>query len=142
MIQALTSGHHGSMTTVHASSPADTCYRLETLALMADVGIPLHALRRQVASAIDLIVQTARLSSGRRLITGIAEVGFDENSQNYRVTDIFRLQENSGPADAQSAATEPEIIWTHTRPATLTQLHFEGLTGEMNLTRPMLEQNP
>ena len=51
MIQAMTSGHHGSMTTVHASSPADTCYRLETLALMADIGIPLHALRRQVASA-------------------------------------------------------------------------------------------
>ena len=61
MIQALTSGHHGSMTTVHASSPADTCYRLETLALMADVGIPLQALRRQIAGAIDLVVQTSRL---------------------------------------------------------------------------------
>ena len=65
MIQALTSGHHGSLTTVHASSPPDTCYRLETLALMADIGIPLHALRRQIASALDLIVLTARLASGR-----------------------------------------------------------------------------
>jgi len=130
MIQAMTSGHHGSMTTVHASSPADTCYRLETLALMADIGIPLYALRRQVASAIDLIVQTARLSSGRRLITGICEVDFDETTQNYRLLDIFRLSET---------AIEPELEWTRTRPGTLVQLKFEDLIGQMDLTRPMLD---
>ncbi len=131
MIQAMTSGHHGAMTTVHASSPADTCYRLETLALMADIGIPLHALRRQVASAIDIIVQTARLPSGRRLITAISEVDLDETTQNYRIVDIFRLAE-----DAQG---EPELEWTRTRPATLVQLKFEGLLNEMVLTKPMLD---
>jgi pilus assembly protein CpaF len=133
MIQAMTSGHHGSLTTVHASSAADTCHRLETMALMADMGgggIPLFALRRQVASAIDLIVQTARFPSGRRLVTGISEVDFDEESQNYRMRDIFHL-EGSGD-DAQ-------LAWTRTRPATLEQLQFEGLVPEMDLTRPMLE---
>ena len=132
MIQAMTSGHRGSMTTVHASSPADTCYRLETMALMADVAIPLHALRRQVASALDLIVQTARLASGRRLVTAISEVEFDEGTQNYRITDIFALGHND-------AAAQGEIAWTRTRPATVAQLQLEGLVGEMKLTRPMLE---
>ncbi len=131
MIQALTSGHHGSMTTVHASSAADTCYRLETLALMADIGIPLHALRRQVASAIDLIVQTARLASGRRLVTGISEVDFDEETQNYRIVDIFQRTETGGE--------DGELEWTRTRPATLKQLLHEGLSGQMELTKPMLE---
>ena len=134
MIQAMTSGHHGSMTTVHASSPADTCYRLETLALMADIGIPLHALRRQVASALDLIVQTSRLPSGRRLITHISEVSLDEAAQNYKIVDIFRLEEGGGGADG-----EPILEWTRTRPETLVQLKFEGLTHEMSLTKPMLD---
>jgi pilus assembly protein CpaF len=130
MIQALTSGHRGSMTTVHASSPADTCYRLETLALMADIGIPLHALRRQIASALDLVVITARTPGGQRLVTDIAEVEFDETTQNYRISTIFRLN-----PDCQ----EPELIWTRTRPATLTQLKSEGLLSEMALTKPMLD---
>ncbi len=139
MIQALTSGHHGSMTTVHASSPADTCYRLETMALMADIGIPLHALRRQVASALDLVVHTSRLTSGRRLISGISEVDFDENTQNYRITDIFRLREMSLGGGGGAEASHAEMEWTGSRPETLKQLEFEGLTGEMNLTRPMLK---
>jgi len=130
MIQAMTSGHHGSLTTVHASSAADTCYRLETMALMADIGIPLFALRRQVASAVDLIVQTARMTSGRRLVTGISEVDFDESTQNYRLTELFKLQESG---------EEAHVEWTRTRAATLEQLSFEGLTDQMDLTRPMLE---
>ncbi len=130
MIQAMTSGHRGSLTTVHASSPADTCYRLETMALMADIGIPLHALRRQVASAIDLVVQTARLPSGRRLFTGISEVGFDENTQNYRIIDIFTT---TGKTESS------EMAWTGARPATLEQIAAEGLSEQMVVTRPMLD---
>jgi pilus assembly protein CpaF len=128
MIQALTSGHHGSLTTVHASSAADTCHRLETMALMADIGIPLFALRRQVASAVDLIVQTARLSSGRRMIIGISEVDFDETTQSYRIRDIFALD-----------PTGEEIAWTRTRPACLEQFRLEGVTNQMELTKAMAE---
>ena len=132
MIQALTSGHHGSMTTVHASSTADTCYRLETMALMADIGIPLQARRRQVASALDLIVHTSRMATGRRMVTGIAEVDFDENTQNYRLTDIFSLRDLKDEGNT-------EMEWTGTRPVTLKQLQFEGLVAQMELTKPMLE---
>jgi pilus assembly protein CpaF len=126
MIQAMTSGHHGSLTTLHASSTADTCYRLETMALLADVGIPLVALRRQVASA----VQAARLPSGRRLITDIAECRFDEKTENYVITDIFRLDEDP---------EMPRLAWTGIKPAALEQLRFEGLVDQMELTKPMLE---
>jgi pilus assembly protein CpaF len=132
MIQAMTSGHHGSITTLHASTAADTCYRLETMALMADVGLPLFALRRQVASALDLIVQTARLTSGRRLVTGIAECHFDENTDNYVIKDIFRLDENNGEG------AEPVLQWTGERPEMLEHLRAENLLDAMDLTKPML----
>ncbi len=101
---------------------------------MADIGIPLFALRRQVASALDVIVQTARLPSGRRLIKGISEVQFDENSQNYRIQDIFSLHE-----EADGGEETAELVWTRTRPDTLVQLKSEGLLHLMALTKPMLE---
>ena len=73
LIQAMTSGHGGSLSTVHATYPHDTVQRLETLCLMSDIGLPLGALRQQVASAIDLIVQTGRYNDGSRRITHVAE---------------------------------------------------------------------
>jgi pilus assembly protein CpaF len=89
MIQAMTSGHAGSMSTLHADTPADALARLETLAMMGEVELPLYALRAQVASAIDLIVQMVRLHDGRRLITQLSEVaGLDEQGR-YRLVDIF-----------------------------------------------------
>jgi pilus assembly protein CpaF len=130
MIQAMTSGHHGSLTTLHASSPLDTCHRLETMALMADVAIPLFALRRQIASAIDLVVQATRLPSGRRLISQITEVTFNEASENYVISDIFSLQ-----GDAE----ESQLVWTGHRPEALAHIQFEGLASQMDLTRPMLD---
>ncbi len=133
MIQAMTSGHHGSLTTLHASAPADTCRRLETMALMADVAIPLFALRRQVASAIDLIVQTARLGSGRRLVTEITEVDFDENNENYRLHEIFALRSPEGDPNSQV------LTWTGLRPEALDHFQAENLIGEMALTQPMLK---
>jgi pilus assembly protein CpaF len=130
MVQAMTSGHHGSLTTVHASSPADTCWRIETMALMADVGLPLYALRRQVASAIDLIAQTVRLASGRRLVSHISEVLLEEKSQNYVIHDIFRHE-----GDAATG----QLVWTGRRPLMLGDLTFAGLAEEANLIKPMLE---
>ena len=66
MLQALNTGHDGSLTTVHANSPADALRRIETLALMAGVGLPHAAVRDQVASALDLVVHQARLPDGSR----------------------------------------------------------------------------
>jgi pilus assembly protein CpaF len=74
MLQALNSGHDGSMTTVHANSAADAVRRIETLALMADVGLPHVAVRQQAASAIDLVVHLERRRDGGRVVTEVAEV--------------------------------------------------------------------
>ena len=74
MLTALSTGHDGSLCTVHAGSAAEALRRLETLALMADVGLPHAAIREQVADAIDLVVCQARAADGTRRVTGVAEV--------------------------------------------------------------------
>jgi pilus assembly protein CpaF len=74
MLSALTTGHEGSLTTVHATSPEEALRRIETLALMADLGLPHEAIRDQVGAAIELVVQQKRLSDGRREIVSVAEV--------------------------------------------------------------------
>jgi len=89
LVQAMTSGHGGCLSTVHATYPVDTMMRLETMALMSDVGLPLYALRTQVASAIDIVVQTARLKNGSRCVTHISEVlGYDPEA-GYHLQDLF-----------------------------------------------------
>src|SRR5207302_10831012 len=74
MLQAMNTGHEGSITTVHANSPRDTLSRLETMVLMAGIELPERAIREQMASAIDLIVHQSRLKDGSRRITHITEV--------------------------------------------------------------------
>ena len=74
MLQALNTGHDGSLTTVHANSPQDALRRVETLALMAGVGLPHEAVREQAASALDLVVHQARLPDGSRAVESVTEV--------------------------------------------------------------------
>ena len=74
MLQALNTGHDGSLTTVHANSPADALRRIETLALMAGVGLPHAAIRDQVAGALDVVVHQARLPDGSRVVESVSEV--------------------------------------------------------------------
>lgn len=89
LIQAMTSGHGGCLTTVHATYPIDTLARLETMALMGGVELPLPALRAQLASAVDIIVQTARQRDGRRRVTHITEVCGSDPARGYRLKDLF-----------------------------------------------------
>jgi pilus assembly protein CpaF len=74
MLQAMNTGHDGSLTTIHANTPRDTLARLETLVLMAGFDLPVRAIREQMASAVDLIVQISRLRDGSRRVTHITEV--------------------------------------------------------------------
>jgi pilus assembly protein CpaF len=74
MLQAMNTGHDGSMTTAHANSPRDTLARLETMVLMAGVDLPVRAIREQIASAVDVIVQQTRMKDGSRRITNVTEV--------------------------------------------------------------------
>jgi pilus assembly protein CpaF len=74
MLQAMNTGHDGSLTTVHANSARDALYRLDTMVAMANLNIPEKAIRQQISSAIDLIIQITRLSDGTRKITGVTEI--------------------------------------------------------------------
>lgn len=92
MIQAMTSGHGGSMGTLHANSAFDALNRLETMALMSSVELPLSALRSQVSSAIDVVVNVQRQVGGRRMLTQIAEVLPLGTDGYYQLRDLFRLE--------------------------------------------------
>ncbi len=88
MLQAMNTGHDGSMTTVHSNSPRDAIARLEVMVTMANSNLSLVAIRQQVASAVDVIVQTARLSDGTRRVTSITEVGSMEGD-TVTLQDVF-----------------------------------------------------
>ncbi len=92
MIQAMTSGHGGSMTTLHANNAFDALNRLETMALMSEVELPLSALRSQVSSAIDIVIHLSRQIGGRRLVTQISEVETLGKDGYYRLRDIFTVR--------------------------------------------------
>lgn len=89
LVQAMTSGHGGCITTVHATYPHDTLTRLETMSLMSDVELPLSALRVQLGSAINLVVQTSRLQDGSRKVTHISEVRGYSADKGFQIVDIF-----------------------------------------------------
>jgi len=74
MLQAMNTGHDGSLTTIHANTPRDALSRLETMVAMSNLSIPDHAIRRQIASAIDVVVQVSRLSDGTRKVISLAEI--------------------------------------------------------------------
>lgn len=100
LLQALNTGHAGSMSTIHANSPLDCLRRIETCALLSGIDIPLSALRAQVASAIDVVVHTSRLSDGSRKVVAISEVMPLENG-DYKVRDIKIYKTNSITPDGK-----------------------------------------
>ena len=93
MLQAMNTGHDGSLTTVHANAPRDTLARLEVMVLMAGMELPVTAIRQQISSAIDLIVQQQRMSDGSRKITHITEVTGMENGV-IQLQDLFLFKQH------------------------------------------------
>src|SRR6188508_3053568 len=96
MLQAMNTGHDGGLTTIHANSPRDALYRLDTMVAMANLNIPDKAIRQQVASAVNLIVQVSRMADGTRKVTGISEITGMEG-EVITMQDIF-LFERTGIA--------------------------------------------
>jgi len=92
MLQAMNTGHDGSLTTIHANTPRDALSRLETLIMMAGMDLPLKIVRQQISSAVDLIIQQSRLRDGTRLVTAITEVAGME-SDTIVLSDIFRFEQ-------------------------------------------------
>jgi pilus assembly protein CpaF len=100
MLQAMNTGHDGSLTTLHANSARDALSRLETMVLMAGVELPLKVVRQQVSSAVDLIVQQSRLKDGSRKVTGITEVAGMEGD-TIVLTDIFKFDQTGVTEDGK-----------------------------------------
>jgi pilus assembly protein CpaF len=98
MLQAMNTGHDGSMTTIHSNSPRDCLSRLETLVLMAGVDMPMVTIRRQIASAIHMVVQASRLRDGSRKVTQVTEV-LGMEGENVVTQDLFRFYDEGDNLD-------------------------------------------
>jgi pilus assembly protein CpaF len=99
MLQAMNTGHDGSLTTLHANSPREAMSRLETLCLMAGLDLPSRAIREQIAGAVHLVVQQSRLASGRRCVTSIAEVVGLEEEGFLRLAELYRFCPNDSAGE-------------------------------------------
>jgi pilus assembly protein CpaF len=100
MLQAMNTGHDGSLTTLHANSPRDALSRLETMVLMAGMDLPLKVVRQQISSAVDLIIQQTRLKDGSRKVTAITEVVGMEGDVVV-LTDIFKFEQTGVAQDGK-----------------------------------------
>ena len=130
MLQAMNTGHEGSLSTCHANSPDDALRRLETMVLMGDVELPLDAVRSQLHSALDLVVQVARGAGGSRLVLEVAEVsdapgGPDTGAERAGGSTGRRTRTGAGPSGLValprrpprvSAAPEPDPAWLRAAP--------------------------
>ncbi len=122
MLQAMNTGHDGSLTTLHANSPRDVISRMEMMTLMAGVELPVKAIRSQIASAIDLIIHLSRLKGGQRCITYITEISGME-SDVVVMTDIFKFDQTG--VDAEGRVTG-ELKPTGIRPLFTPRLEVNG----------------
>ena len=100
MLQAMNTGHDGSLTTLHANAPRDAISRLETMVLMSGMELPIRVIREQIASAIDVIVQQSRLKDGSRKVTSITEVSGMEGD-TIVMTEIFRFEQTGFSSDGK-----------------------------------------
>lgn len=110
MLQAMNTGHDGSLTTLHANGPREAITRLETMCLMAGMDMPQHVIRTQIAGAVDLIVQQSRMKDGSRKITQVTEVqGMEGESVTLQDIFLYRTpnQQGSGPSHSGGGTLEP-----------------------------------
>jgi len=134
MLQAMNTGHDGSLTTIHANSPRDALSRLETMVAMAGLNLPDTAIRRQIASAVDVVVQVTRLSDGTRKVTSLAEITGMER-EIITMQDIFLFRKR-GVRDTGEVLGDFEP--TGIRPKFADRLSVTGV----NLPASMFEAAP
>jgi pilus assembly protein CpaF len=123
MLQAMNTGHDGSLSTVHANTARDALSRIETMVLMAGIDLPVRAIRQQVASALDAVVHLERLEDGSRRVTAIAEVQRME-SDVITMQELFKFQIDEITAEGKIVgALRP----TGLRPAFVTKFEKRGI---------------
>ncbi len=138
MLQAMNTGVEGSMTTIHANSPRDAFSRLEAMMLMADLEIPSKVLIQQLASAIKLVVQVARLQDGSRKIVAISEVtGVAEG--RIQTHDIFLFERTGMTPDGK---VQGRFRWAGVQPKILERLRMAGIKLREDIFDEVLEVNP
>jgi len=135
MIQAMTSGQGGSMGTLHANNPSDALNRLETMALMSKVELPLHALRAQIASAIDVVVQMNRFMGGKRMVSHVTEVDPLGDDGRYKLRQIFGMT----PVDDEEGEKTMQLRWTGERSSMAGHLKPAELSLVTELTEPIFK---
>ncbi len=133
MLQAMNTGHDGSMTTVHANNTRDALQRLEVMVAMAGYDIPMRALRQQVSSAIQLIVQATRLTGGKRKVTRVSEITGMEGDQ-LQMHDLFSFEQSGVDGDGN---TTGHFMCTGIRPRCFERIEHRGikLPGELFMRR-------
>jgi pilus assembly protein CpaF len=134
MLQAMNTGHEGSLTTLHANTPRDGLARLETMVLMAGMELPLVAIREQVTSAVDIIVQQSRFACGSRLVTSITEITGMESGK-IQVQELFRFhnQGYGGPnGKVQGYFTGCDMV-----PSFYEELRATGIALDMDVFKPV-----
>jgi pilus assembly protein CpaF len=131
MLQAMNTGHEGSLTTLHANTPRDALSRLETLVLMAGMDLPLAAIRDQIASAVDILVQQTRFACGSRKITSITEVTGMENGR-LQMQEIFRFNHSGYGADGKVRGT---FVGCDLVPTFYEELRAQGLALDLEIFR-------
>jgi pilus assembly protein CpaF len=127
MLQAMNTGHDGSLTTTHANSPMEALSRLETLALMAGVGLPQSAIREQISKSVHLLVQQSRLCDGTRKVTSIVEIAGIDVRGRFQVRPIFEYVQRSTASDG---AVIGQFVATGYLPSFLPELLVKGLIAE------------
>ncbi len=123
MLQAMNTGHDGSLTTAHANTPRDTISRLETMVMMAGFDLPVRAIREQIASAVDLVIQTTRMRDGSRKITSITEIVGMEGDV-VTMQEIVRFHQRGLDADGKVAG---EFQYTGVQPSCLQRFAEYGI---------------
>lgn len=123
MLQAMNTGHDGSMTTAHANSPRDLLSRLETMVLMSGMELPLRAIRSQIASAVDIVVQIARMRDGSRKIINISEITGMEGDI-ITMQDLFRFEQQGIDSDGRLRG---EFVSEGLRPLCSEKLELNGI---------------
>ena len=129
MLQAMNTGHDGSMTTAHANSARDLLSRLETMVLMSGMELPLRAIRSQIASAVDIVVQIARMRDGSRKIINISEITGMEGDI-ITMQDLFRFEQQGIDSDGRLRG---EFVTTGLRPMCSEKLELNGIHLPMDL---------
>jgi len=132
MLQAMNTGHEGSMTTVHANTPRDALSRVEQMIGMSGIDIPARSARAQIASAIHVVIQVSRLSDGRRKLTSVAEVTGMEGDV-VTMQEIFRYRQTGVAADGQ---VNGKFEATGIRPRFVDQFVTHGINLPASLFRP------